>query len=383
MSIIYQVQIVHVNHQDWLNQLQKAVLDELTELGIQKTLTVNVGESPVSSGTPSLVLVFGDGTTKNDPSTIAKLQSAINDGLLVVPVVDNLASFSNQIPDDVSKFNAYEWSGSNPAKRLARMVLEQLNIEDRNRRVFISHRRSDGLAAAEQLHDELMHRKFEPFIDRFSIEPGEEVQEKIADVLEDFAFLLLLETPDAHTSEWVYDEVDYALAHVMGILIVQWPGSPEQVPGSAGLHRLVLEPNDIRKDSHGYDVLTPEALDKINYAVEAAHARAIVRRRRILVQGVQDSAKEQGAICTPLKDWALDITGATGVRSIVCVSPRLPTCRDLQQLDETRKQIAPSASAQLIHAARHLSELKRKHLEWVVGNRCLEIISENAIGGRW
>ena len=201
-------------------------------------------------------------------------------------------------------------------------------------------------------------------------------------MLEDFAFLLLLETPDAHKSKWVYDEVEYALAHTMGVLIVRWPGNPEPVPGSAGLSRVELKRRDITKDSHGYEILKQKALDEINSAVEAAHARAIVRRRRNLLQGVQDSAKERGATCIPLKDWALDVTDATGAQSIVRVSPRLPTCGDLQQLDETRKEIAPSAAAQLIYAARHLNESKKKHLQWVVGDRRLEMIPGNAIGDK-
>lgn len=382
MPIVYQVQLLHVSRQNWLDQLKQAILEGLTDLGLQNVLTVNLEEGPISGDAPSLVLILGCQKTKNNLSMKAELKSAIDNGLLVLPVVEDLDSFSDQIPDEASKLNAFEWSGDNPARRLARTVLEQLNIEDCNRRVFISHRRSDGLAAAEQLHDALTRQRFKPFIDRFSIGPGEDVQEKIADVLEDFAFLLLLETPDAHKSKWVYDEVEYALAHTMGVLIVRWPGNPEPVPGSAGLSRVELKRRDITKDSHGYEILKQKALDEINSAVEAAHARAIVRRRRNLLQGVQDSAKERGATCIPLKDWALDVTDATGAQSIVRVSPRLPTCGDLQQLDETRKEIAPSAAAQLIYAARHLNESKRKHLQWVVGDRRLEMIPENAIGVR-
>ena len=382
MPIVYQVQLLHVSRQNWLDQLKQAILEELTDLGLQSVLTVNLEEGPISGDAPSLVLILGCQKTKNNLSMKAELKNAIDNGLLVLPVVEDLDSFSDQIPDEASKLNAFEWSGDNPARRLARTVLEQLNIEDCNRRVFISHRRSDGLAAAEQLHNALTRQRFKPFIDRFSIGPGEDVQGKIADVLEDFAFLLLLETPDAHKSKWVYDEVEYALAHTMGVLIVRWPGNPEPVPGSAGLSRFELKDEDAVKDTHGYDILTSEVLDKINSAVEAAHARAIVRRRRNLLQGFQDSARERGATCIPLKDWALDVTDATGAQSIVRVSPRLPTCGDLQQLDETRKEIAPSAAAQLIYAARHLNESKRKHLQWVVGDRRLEMIPENAIGVR-
>ena len=85
----------------------------------------------------------------------------------------------------------------------------------------------------------------------------------------------------------------------------------------------------------------------------------------------------------PLKDWALDITGATKKHSIVCVTPRLPTCEDLQHLDIIRDEIDGKASAQLVHAARHLSDSRADHLIWVTLGKRLEFFSENEIGGKW
>ena len=155
MPIVYQVQLLNVSRQNWLDQLKQAILEELTDLGLQNVLTVNLEEGPISGDAPSLVLILGCQKTKNNLSMKAEIKNAIDNGLLVLPVVEDLDSFSDQIPDEASKLNAFEWSGDNPARRLARTVLEQLNIEDCNRRVFISHRRSDGLAAAEQLHDAL------------------------------------------------------------------------------------------------------------------------------------------------------------------------------------------------------------------------------------
>ena len=170
-------------------------------------------------------------------------------------------------------------------------------IEERQRRVFISHKRDDGLGAAEQLHDALAHERFLPFIDRFVIPHGARVQDTIADALEDHAFLLLLETPLAWSSDWVFDEVEYALSHTMGILIARWPDDVRPVPGSADLKRFDLEPTDLITDAHGYDVLTDAALEQVTAAVERAHAHGLVRRRRMMVLSVEEAARAGARRC--------------------------------------------------------------------------------------
>src|SRR5439155_16144200 len=151
-------------------------------------------------------------------------------------------------PTDLSPLNGFEWSGTEPERRLARVLLEELGIEDKDRRVFLSNRRSDGLGAAEQLHDALSHFRFQPFIDRFGIRPGDDVQSRIADSLEQHAFLLILETSEAHLSDWVYDEVDYALSHTMGTLNPSMARRPDADPGKC---RHSPPPTRSRRSDHG------------------------------------------------------------------------------------------------------------------------------------
>ncbi|GAW49414.1 MULTISPECIES: toll/interleukin-1 receptor domain-containing protein [unclassified Nocardioides] len=382
MTVTYQVQVLHVDRPNWLAELRQAVAVELSDLGVHKSLSVNVTEDLLPGDAPAVAVVLVGPTAKDSGVLASGVRRAREDGLVILPVVDDLATFHAQVPESLSQFNGFEWSGQEPERRLARVVLEQLDIEERDRRVFISHKRSDGLAAAEQLHDELTHVRFSPFIDRFGVPPGGDVQGRIADALERFAFLLLLETPEAHLSDWVFDEVDYALAHAMGLLILQWPGEPTPIPGSVGIPRLKLDPTDIQSNAHNYDVLTPDAVDRIIREVEAAHAHGIVRRRRMLLRSVQEAAEGRGATCTALKDWTLEISGPRG-RAIVAVSPRLPESEDLHRLDDTRDRIDPYADAVLVHAARRLDEPRRRHLEWVKGERRLELLPENAIGGEW
>ena len=55
--------------------------------------------------------------------------------------------------------------------------------------------------------------------------------------------------------------------------------------------------------------------------------------------------------------------------TIVGSTPRLPTARDLQALDETAKAEADDPAMLLVHSARALRPDLREHLHWVAGDR--------------
>jgi hypothetical protein len=383
VSTSYHVEVIQVDRQAWLEQLRDALGAELREVGMHSTVTVELDEAPPADDAPAVSVYFAGPSALSDGAVLERIGAAIDDGRTVIPVVADLRDFSSSVPQSLNAVNGFAWDDAESARRLSRVLLEELGIEDRQRRVFISHKREDGLGAAEQLHDRLTHHGFVPFIDRFAIRSGERVQDTIADALEDHAFLLLLETPEAHASEWVFDEVDYALSHTMGTLILQWPGDPAPVPGSIRLPRLRLSPSDIIEDDHGYDVLTDPALDVVVENVEAAHAQGIVRRRRMLLRNVEEAALAAGATtCVPERHWRL-LVERHGHSTLVGVTPRLPNAGDLQHLDQARTAHPASPSAVLVHSARTLRAPLRGHLSWVAGERDLVLRAENAIGGHW
>lgn len=379
----YEIQVIQTDRPEWLAQLRQAVAAELERVGLHKTVTVAVLEAHPSPGTPAVTTFFGSADAATDPDLADLVTDALASGRPVVPVVDDLASYQQAVPVSLSPINGFAWEGPDPAQRLTLLLLEELGIEDKQRRVFISHKRDDGLGAAEQLHDRLTHHGFVPFIDRFAIRSAAHVQETIADALEDHAFLLLLETPLAHTSDWVFDEVDYALSHTMGTLILQWPNDPEPVPGSKGLGREPLAAADLTTDAHGYDILTDAALDRVVGLVEMAHAQGLVRRRRMLIRSIEEAARAAGCTsCIPTRSWRL-LVEQGGRSTLLGITPRLPTATDLQELDEARLDTGASIGATLVHSARILRAERRQHLSWVVSDRDLTVTPENAIGGWW
>lgn len=383
MATTYQVEIIHEGLGHWVDAIRRAIESELADLGLHRSVTVSVTESAPAAGGPALTLFFGSGGIDNSTDVAARVTAALGAGRVVLPVVQDLSAFSSSVPSELKPLNGIAWSHSDRGRGLARRVLEELGIEEKQRRVFISHKREDGLGTAEQLHDALAHARFAPFIDRFSIAGGARVQEVIADALEDHAFLLLLETPMAYASDWVFDEVDYALSHTMGILILQWPGGPRPVPGSNSLPRFRLAEADLITDPHDFHILTPEALDRVLEAIEASHAQGLCRRRRMLVQSVREAAVAAGCTsCLQLPDWRLLVSHG-GDATLVGVTPRLPTARDLQTLDAARASATGDPKGVLVHSARMLRPDLQSHLEWVTGSRELALLPENAIGGWW
>lgn len=383
MNATYTIEVFHSDRDAWVTELHQAVAKELLDLGLHRTVRVIVTESGPASDGPIVGAYFGSPTAATDASLGERIASALAAGVVIIPVVEELAQFTSTVHQLLAFANGFEWRDSKDARRLARILLENLGIEDHDRRVFISHKREDGLGAAEQLHDHLTHAGFRPFIDRFAIQKGKDVQESIADALEDHAFLLLIETPLAHTSDWVFDEVDYALSHTMGILILRWPGSVTPVPGSKGIPRFQLCNADLTKDQHDYDTFTPEALDKIVAAIEEGHAQGLVRRRRMLIRSIEEAAKASGSIsCLPLPDWRIWVEHP-GASTLVGITPRLPSATDLQQLDHARGEASTPPEVLLVHSARVLRPALREHLEWVAGPRDLSLAPENAIGRWW
>ncbi|WP_407342006.1 toll/interleukin-1 receptor domain-containing protein [Pengzhenrongella phosphoraccumulans] len=383
MSPTYGIEIFHLDRDRWAADLTHAVAQEVLEIGLHPSVSVVVGPPAPSGSVPTVGVYLGSAAAAADATLGGRIKSALTAGTVVIPVVDALAQFGASVPASLTFANGFEWTSPESARKLARILLENLGIEENERRVFISHKRDDGLGAAEQLHDRLTHVGFRPFIDRFFLRAGEDVQERIADVLEDYAFLLLLETPMAHTSRWVFDELHYALSHTMATLILRWPGEPTPVPGSPGVPREQLRDDELVKDVHEYDTFTDAALDRVVAAVEASHANGLARRRRTLVQSIEEAAKVSGCTsCTPLPGWQLRVEHAAGP-TLVGITPRLPTADDLHKLDLARGTSGVKPAAVLVYSARALRPARRAHLEWVAGDRDLTLEPGNAIGGRW
>lgn len=342
-------------------------------LGLADWATVEYGDVP-DPAMPSVVAVCwppGD-----IPAAMATVGRAQELGVLVVPVVDTIDGIPADLPDALGVLNAIGWD-YHGAAGVAGICLRELGITERERRLFISYRRSDGTLTAAQLHDALCGTGWNPFIDRLGIEGGQVVQAEIDAALEDMAFLLLLETPEAAQSRWIDHEVLYAKSNHMGLLIVNINDAPH-VPMADDLPRIGVVPDEVDHDGSQL-CMADDAVDRILAATERAHTAAMARRRRALVLSTKASAERAGAAVSHRPEWRLRVDHR-GTAQLVSHLPRVPDVADLHGLHSA---LVHDESGLLIHAAHRLPEDRETLLQWAVENRPLELLPANAIGARW
>ena len=378
------VEVIHAPGDVRVAELAASVRETLESHGLHLAVDVEL-VAPTAAVGPELTLFFGSAEAAADDNCRLQLAQALSLHRLVVPIIDQVQGFEESVPNGLLGHNALILGNPAGHHDAARLVLEELGVEDSQRRVFISHKRADALQMAEQLHDAVSKRRFVPFIDRFDIGPGEEIQSRIADVLEDFAFLLLIESPLAHESEWVFYEADYAVSHYMGVLILRWPGDPVELPGTPGLPRIQLADADLTTD-HGYQILTDVALARVVGEIERHHAIGLVRRRKNMVTNVQEAALGAGLSVTALRNWRFLLESDSTEPALVGVAPRLPTPQDLHALDRAADAVAGGENkpgSVLVHAARVLPTPRSELLEWCAFGRAVSLVPANAVGMRW
>ena len=191
-------------------------------LSIPDDIVVRDGSS-VSRRNPkaaTVALYFG-GDPAVDADKVDLLEAA---NVPVVPVVVEGASISKMVPAAILRVNAcIVATGDYRLEALAAVALEVVGLLHRQRRVFVSYRRTDSRDVAVQLHDELSGRGFDVFLDTHDIRPGADFQETLWHRLVDCDVMIMLDTKDYFTSKWTKQELGRSLALGVQILRIVWP----------------------------------------------------------------------------------------------------------------------------------------------------------------
>lgn len=393
--VIYTVYCVHDDRRDWADSLRHRLEETAANLG-GRSSTVLVhdglpGALQRDPSVPAMVVYLGSPAGAASVDCIRQVDEALADRLLVLPCVDRLANFTAHTPESLHRLNGVEWTAEGAPPAVVHFVLEALGLEERQRLAFLSHRRSDALALAEQLHDELVKNRFWPFVDRFDIAPAADVQQRIYAALEETAFVVLVESPDAALSDWVLEEVNYALAESLGMLIVTFPGTPP-LPGTQDLPRFYLDAGDLYPDPGGQAVLTTGALGRLVTEIESIHAKALVRRRRRLVLNTRTKARNAGFATIELPGGVLLVVNADADGAadggpppyVVHFVPRPPGPADLFTVDAARCRHGDAQTeAVLVHATSRLTQDATELLTWCRADRKIRLIPDLLVGRDW
>jgi len=281
----------------------------------------------------------------------------------VIPTVAPGEQFGAVIPDFLQSANGLMRRDDDPEMTaLASALLECVGLLRRQRRVFVSYRRTESRAAALQLHDLLSSRGFDVFLDTHDIRPGDPFQDVLWHRLVDSDVMVMLDTPEYFDSRWTRQEIGRARAKEIQVLRVIWP---EHVPTKlTDLSETVyLEAVDLE----GADgPITHATADSIVLRVERLRSRSIASRYMSItgklradvekIGGAVEAIGAHRAIALRLLDdrkiWAYPIVG-------------IPTAETLHDVADKARRAAQREAPVLVYDHIGIRDAWNSHLRWL------------------
>lgn len=245
----------------------------------------------------------------------------------VLPVASQATSVSKEIPTGLRALNCVFYRGPGGADRVFSALLECLGMLPRQRRVFLSYRRSESTPVAIQLFAELSARQYDVFLDTHSVGAGVDFQESLWHSLCDVDVLLMLDSPEYFESRWTAAEYGRALAKGIGVLRVQWPtAKASHITETASL--VALKSGDFGPDQS----LVPAALDRVCDQLEDFRSLAHATRHLSIVAAVEEAVSRiKGRVEGMDARRAMQIRLRSGRRLVVQPTVGVPTAVTLQQ----------------------------------------------------
>ena len=273
----YQLVLLGGRRLEWGDMLVDAVLERLRDIGsdLDRALVV-LGPGNLSSllATAPVVAAYLGGDNHTDVSDVEALLAA---AMPVIPVVDDVQDFGNKVPAVLRPVNGIAVGAVPDFTEVANLVLENLSLLRRSRKLFISYLRAESTAAAHQLRVAFDDGGYDAFLDTSSVPKGDDFQAVLWHRLLDSDVMVVLDTENFLESRWTTRELAEASAMSVGMLRVVWPGV-QPVRGAELAEHLHLEDQDFDGVR-----LTEAAVDRICRAVGTLRARCIAARHTNLV----------------------------------------------------------------------------------------------------
>ena len=361
----YQIVVAQSNREELAWELKNALSKALAVMKISPRQVEITDE--LSDGDISQVLAYlASKEGRDDRKVNAMIEEAIHANVPIIPIARKAeeSRIAEMLPESLSHHNTAFWLDEGVSVAMA--LLRTLGLAESERKVFISYRRSETSALADQMHTAMVQRGFDVFLDRFSLYPGDRFPDRIKENLADKALLLLLESNRLHESEWVQREIEYATHNRIRTLALNLPDCENNVSKIDESYRIRVEDNNLTKQG----TMTQEALRRTLDNIELVHASALLKRRLQLLGHVKNKLRSDGYFCQPVEDWSILATGRDGKESqLLWLTPRLPEITDFFGLYHQYARIAGEITQHLKGAVVYdLSDFSDEHqalMDWL------------------
>ena len=299
MNSFYQLILLGDTISEACRKVKERFLKLLNDRGLNKQIVAVLDGSLTltprdtggyDSAMSTFAFFFGkQGQGDKDTDAIKKL---MENGDAVYPVFFN--NFEEEVPEVLRPVNGVKY-GDDKLDRIVNVAFEELRLLRKKRRVFISYKRSDSAAVANQLYDVLSRNQFDVFLDTYSIRGAADFQAELHHRITDCDVLVQLNSQGFKDSKWCEEEITEANARRVGVLQINWPGVKPDVKDQLSRTRKLVELDFRRKRyKRNTSTLKAKVLNEIAGDVEAIRARNIAARQDNLTGEFVKEANRQG-----------------------------------------------------------------------------------------
>lgn len=268
---------------DLFNKLKIELLNRFDELKLIQDLLKVITKDNIEdyTGAEPAYVVYSGHKDKLDDVTQDILQKQKLEGNIILPVFLN--NFSDEMPDLLTNYNGLSYNDN--ALRISNLILEGFELLRKNRKIFISYKRTESSNIAVQLYEVLEQNNFDVFLDTHSVDKGEEFQEELWHRMTDCDVILMLNTKKFLKSDWCNQELEKAHLKRIGIVHLLWPDCDFEKFAQLAFS-MKLENNDFDKPL--FSDLTKGRLNQtiipnVLKLVEGARARNLASRQDALI----------------------------------------------------------------------------------------------------
>lgn len=307
---------------------------------------------------PRVAIYYGSPDYHGDDNVLKKL---IEDSIVIIPLVSSIEAATAELPPNIAHINAIETTSSG-FSRTATLVLENLQLLRKERRLFISYKRSDAQEVANQLYDELDKRGFDVFIDVRSVPPAADFQAELWHRMSDSDIVIMLDTENFRQSRWTSAELAQANATNIQILHILWPDQKEHGDVSfSHLHHL----SEANFSADHKLRLDTETLSKICDQAEELRARALAARFRYLIDNFCDAARDAGKAASVHPQRWISVLQSDGTMLAVVPAIGVPTSNRIHRTFDDLANFENVSAHWLLYDNRGILHDWLKHLDWL------------------
>jgi hypothetical protein len=367
--------------------IRSALETALVELGLDRDNIAFLREADVAAGfddkLPTVAIYASD---TQSPVATPALTAMLGRALFVLPIVASLRGFSSVVPSELWPINGLEpptpGDPASVAATAAQRLLEELRLLRTQRGAFISYKRSESSAVAEQLHEALDRRRYEVFLDTFSVDYGVDFQSVLWDRMAGADVIVLLATATAFDSKWVEQEVTRANVAGLAMLQLIWPDLADPPLGTEFAERIYLQAQDFEPGAAAsgmdgsaavagsaptFTRLKHEVVTRVAARTETLRAKAQATRRRRVLEELKDAARRNGVTFSLQQDGIAQITtalqGSAPMQELLLPVVGLPDAQVLHEhwLHYQKRQ----CTGVLLYDALGMLATRSVHLGWL------------------